>query len=682
MPVMPAYQSYPYMEPPSFVVPQTHLHLMDYRRMLNPQYYQTMAYQSRRFRYQHNSQTREMTNSEVQTEPLCRTERTASLSSTQLEASSSFPVCSSSPASSQLIPPGAALQKDNQSAELKDVTVPSTARAPTNGSFVIQTEEVRIECCATPVGLQLLHSHETTGLSHSFSQDLVQCGAALEGQAMDNASGIPEDQSERGLRSGPDIMLVGTANSGENIPALAEESAGRVCSREIQAARSKKDASVTSKTSQRELQLPFDPKYLDELRKMESMVWSAEESLIPSSESFIKNDFADSSDEKLADDAPLADGPQVREEPLAKGGLVHASEKAGLVDGPGTVEAAAERAASAEAAHEPYVLLLESSPPGEEDNEDRNETSTQDHQDSSFESLPAYLPSASWLADFESVRYRSRWPPAAQKQSRPLSRYGLDLPTRRQKADLECKGQVSVRLPERRKPKGKAERRSLSDHECCLGRSYYSHNSLSPYGSKRDRLCTRCLAKRTVCTSPGPGAESRTLKRKAVPFQQRNEPPLPTCDACMQRSKKRPLQSSSPDGGGCRRGRDTEGDSSENSCSRAGTKCRAADGIGRPNQLKRPLASKQNLLTHPAGTFSKLRERNCVCNELPCPFVTQERLLRCPHGNTIQEMDENCAVPLLLQEKWKHADPFYYQCQRGQMFVFLHYWNLTCCIFF
>ena len=643
MPVMPAYQSYPYVEPPSFVVPQTHLHLMDYRRMLNPQYYQTMAYQSRRFRYQHNSQTREMTNSEVQTEPLSGVERTASLSSSQREASSSFPFCSSSPPTNQLMSPARAHQ-DEQAAALGDLAVPSAASAPAGGSFVIQTEEVRFECCATPVGLQLLRSHESGGLSHSFSQDL---GAP----AMDRAPGLPEDQSEQGLRSCPDILLVGTPNSGEAMPPPEEESAGGVCSTETPGG--EKDAGA--------LHLAFDPEYLDELRKMESMVWSAEESLNPSSESFLRNDFADSYDEKLADEtlaAALAEGTSVPA-PDAPPSAASQADKGVLLETPASGEATAQPTASAE---EPYLLLLlEKSLPGED--EDAHEPSVLDHQDSSFESLPAYLPSASWLADFESARYRSR----LREQSRPLSRYGLDLLSRRQKAELESKGRGTLGLPaERHKARGKVDRRSLSDHECCLGRSYYSQNSCSPYDSKRDRLCTRCLARRTACPSPSPGQDSRASKRKALPFRQRNEPFLATCEACTRPSKKRPLRSSSPASGRLR-GRDTEGDSSENSSSRAGNKCRPADAIGRPR--KRPLASKQNLAPHPAGTFSKLRERNCGCAELPRQLVPRERLLRCPHGNAIQEMDENCAVPLPPQEKWKHADPCYFQCPRGQTIV-------------
>lgn len=664
---MPTYQSYPYMEPPSFVVPQTHLHLMDYRRLLNPQYYQTMAYQSRRFRYQHNGQTREMTNSEVQTEPLSGTERTTSPVSTQLEASSSFHVCSSSPPSDQPSSAAAAVQQDDQ----KDEMVP-----PTNGSFVIQTEEVRIKCCATPVGLQLLGSHEATGLSHSFSQDLVQCSSALEGHVMDNASVLPEDQSEQGLCLCPDILLVGAPGSGENVPALEEqESAGKVFPREIPT------ASATSKTLERQIQRPFDPKYLAELRKMESVVWSAEERLIPSSESFIKNDYVDASAENPAEENPKADVPAVREEPLAEGTRDGPSSPGGvLVDPNGTQEVKAEPRTSAEAADQPYLLLPDNSPPGDEDNEDRNDTSVQEHQDSSFESLPAYLPSASWLADFESVRYRNRFPTAVPKRNGPLSRCGSDLLSRRRRADLECKGQAMVGLStERDRPRGKLERRSLSDHECCLGRNHHSQNSYSSYGSKRDRLCTRCLAKQAICTSPRPGLDSRTHNKKAAPFQ-RIHPSVPTCDTCMRQSKKHPLRISSPDGG-CRPGRDSEGESSENSCSRVGTKCGTAEGIGRTKELKKPLASKQNLLVQPGGTFSKLRERNCLCTQQPCQFVPRERLFRCPHGNATHEMDENCAVSLRLQEKWKHVEPFYYHFQRGQIFVFHHCWNLTCCMF-
>eukprot|EP00066_Takifugu_rubripes_P017164 XP_011606430.1 PREDICTED: uncharacterized protein LOC105417017 isoform X1 [Takifugu rubripes] len=620
MPVMPSYQSYPYMEPPSFVVPHTHLHLMDYRRMLNPQYYQTMAYQSRRFRYQHNGQTREMTNSEVQTEPPSGAKRTSNPRTTELEASASFS-SSSSPPSSQLMSPAATVQKNDQSAALKDAMAPPATRAPTNGSFVIQTEEVRIECCTTPVGMQLLRSHETTGVSHSFSRDLVQCGSVPQDRAMDNAPGLPEDPSEQALRACPDILLVGAPNNGGKIPPLEEES-----SRDGQCG--EKGVTATSK-----IQLPFGPKYLDQLRKMESMVWSAEETLIPSSESLIKNEYPDSYDQRPAE-SPGPEGPQIRAEPPSKGNgspgpprVASEAENPVLVDTPGTLEATAQETNS----DEPYLLMLEDPPQLDEENRDGNDIGILDHQDSSFESLPAYLPSASWLADFESVRYRSRF---------PVIQNSSELPSRRRKLDPECKEPAMGHLLKQRyKPK---DRRSLSDHECCLRRNYYCENSFDP-GSKRDPLCTRCLTKRTVCASPGP--DSRALKRKAVPFRQRNDTPLPTCDACMRHSKKRPTHGCCPNVGRRRRARDAEVESSENSSSRAGSKC--PDAGRRPAGLKRPLAPKQNLVTHPPGTYP---------NEPPCQRCC------CPHGNAIQETDENCSV-LPLREKWKHVDPLCYRRQ-------------------
>lgn len=627
MPVMHNYQSYPYMEPPSFVVPHTHLHLTDYRRMLNPQYYQTMAYQSRRFRYQHNGQTREMTNSEVQTEPPSDAKRTSTPRTTELEASSSFPA-SSSPPSSQLMPPAATVQKNDQSAALKDAMAPPTTRAPTNGSFVIQTEEVRIECCATPVGMQLLRSHETTGVSHSFSRDLVQCGSVPQDDATDNAPGIPEDPSEQALRACPDILLVGTPNNGEKVPPLEGESPRDGRSGE-------KGVTVKSK-----IQLPFGPKYLEELRKMESMVWSAEETPIPSSESLLKNEYLDSYDQRPAE-SPGPGGPQIRAEPPKGNGphdpprVASEAENPVLVIPPGTMEA------TAEAADEPYLLTLEDPPQLDEENRDGNDMGILDHQDSSFESLPAYLPSASWLADFESVRYRSRF---------PVIQNSLELPSRRRKLDLECKDPTTGRLPKQRyKPK---DRRSLSDHECCLRRNCYCENSFDP-SSKRDPLCTRCLAKRTVCAPPNPGPDSRALKRKAVPFRQRNDTPLPTCDACMRHSKKQPTQGCCPSVSRRRPARDAEEESSGNSSSRTGSKC--PDAGRRPPGLKRPLAPKQNLVTHPSGAYP---------NQPPCQRCC------CPHGNAIQEMDENCAV-LPLQEKWAHVDPLCYRRQRGQIFVLL-----------
>lgn len=686
---MPNYQPNPYMEPPGFVVPHTHLHLMDYRRMLNPQYYQTMAYHSRKFRYQHNSQTREMTSSEVQTEPLSAIQRSNTQSSSAVEASCSLPVGSSdhnpgAPAS-QLFAPAVAVQKGDHSPAPKDMVPPSTTSTPPNGSFVIQTEEVRIECCTTPVGLQLLHSHETAEVSHSFSQDMVQRSSIRQGHMLqDKGVCLPADHTERALQSCPDILLVGTPNTGETIPARMESptvSAASTAGSQVAAHGDvheiEKGVSMASKNLDgRVIQLPFDPKYLDELRKMESAVWSVGETLIPSPESYgeslaavgeIPKDVLMIKEEvptkeisplvvEMEDRVPTADGPWDE--------MMSEADICPLMDDPG----AEETTVTAEVADVPYRLLLDSSPRKEDGSQHRQETNVQDHQDTSFESLPAYLPSASWLADFGNVHYCTKLPLTPKKQSRPLSSHRLDVPPRRRKLNLEYKDQPTIRKPkERYKPKGKVDRRSLSDHECCLSRNF-SENAFTTYASERDRLCSRCLAKRRICRTASPGLDGCTLKRKAVPFQQRNDTLLPTCEACKCHSKKRLMgKDSTPDVRGRHCGQDSEGESSERGSCHTEPKWRAADDPGKLGDLKRPLASKQNLVTCPAAMFPKLREKNFVCNEPQCQSAAQERLRHCPHGNAVREMDENCAAPLSLQEKWRHMDQVYltHRCQTG-----------------
>lgn len=715
MPVMPHYQPNPYMEPPGFVVPHTHLHLMDYRRMLNPQYYQTMAYHSRRFRYQHNAPAREMTSSEVQTEPLSGTQRTSTPRSSNGEASSVLPVCSSnsdtpSVATGQLLSPALAMQKGDHPLELKDTVPSSTTRTPQNGSFVIQTEEVRIECCTTPVGLQVLHSHETAEVSHRYSQDVVQCSSILQGRGVlqDDGRRLPVDQSEQSLQACPDILLVGTPSSCEKILEL-EESRNQadpvtVSSKlgsqaathgEVEETRSEKDLNMTPKNFHfKVVHLPFDPKYLEELQKMESTVWSMDETLIPSPESLIQNGLIESYDETLAAvaEVPSTEALMLREEapteevvpmiempPLAEDEL---DNMVPTMEGPGDEMVSEadmclmmdvpveEEAPEAEVTLPANLLLLENSPLKADRNQHRRETHIQDHQDTSFESLPAYLPSTSWLADFDNVYYCNKMPPTPKKQNKPLSKCGLDVPSRRRKLDLEYKEQPTVRKPkERYKPKGKVDRRSLSDHECCLSRNF-NENAFTPYASKRERLCGRCLTKRQICTSASPGLDGRILKRKAAPFQQWNDPLLPTCEACKSHSKKRLIRKgSSPDV--AHYGHDTEGESSENSSCRNGLKWRVSEDPRRLNDHKTPLASKQNLEKCPAATYPKLREKNCVCNEPQHQPVVWERLRHCPHGNAIREMDENCTMSVSPRDKWRNMDQIYltHRWQTGKQIV-------------
>lgn len=678
MPMLPHYQPNHYMEPPSFVMPHTHLHLMDYRRMLNPQYYQTMAYHTRRFRYQHNAPAREVTSSEVQTEPLSGSQRTSTPGSNTAEATG-VQVCSDAPSVPAAAPlsPALVVQTADRSVEIKDLTPPCTNRTPPNGSFLIQTEEVRIECCTTPVGLQLVHSRETAEVSHSFSQDVVQCSSIVQGGVLQDDS-----QSEQSLQVCPDILLVGTPGGGEMTPEVKESknqtdavklpfnTEPATCG-EVEKKASEKERSVTSTNFPfKVVHLPFDPKYLEELQKMESTVWSVEDTLMPSPDTLIQNVHKEFNDEMLQDDVPptlmlAEEAPTEEVVPMVEMPSLAGDEREGMASDAVCLmmdDAAAQEASElqhkAEATLVSDLISLDNSPLKFDKNQHREDTQVQSHQDTSFESLPAYLPSSSWLADFDNAYYYSKRPPTPRKQCNPTSKRGLDVPSRRRKLETEYKEQPTARKQkERYKPKGKVDRRSLSDHECCLSRNL-SENSFPLYTSKRERLCSRCLAKTRIYTSASPGLNGRDLKkRKAVPFQQWNDLLSPTCDTCKAHAKKRLVRKGSvPDVRGPHHGHDTEGESSENSCCR---KWRLAEDHRKLNTIKRPLASKQNLEKCPAVTNPKLREKNCACNEPQLHSAPWERLRHCPHGNAIREMDENCAMPISPQQKWRNMDQIY-----------------------
>ncbi|KAK2814363.1 hypothetical protein Q5P01_000592 [Channa striata] len=685
MPVMPHYQPNPCIEPPGFVVPHTHLHLMDYRRMLNPQYYQTMAYHSRRFRYQRNGPTREMTSSEVQTEPLSVTQRTSTPGSSDNDSFGVLPACSSDTSSlpsSHSLSPVLAVQKSDLSLEHKDMVPSSTM--PQNGSFVIQTEEVRIECCTTPVGLQLLHSRETAEMSHRFSQDVVQCSSVLQGHVLqDEGLCVSADESDQALQPCPDILLGGSSSTAEKILSLDESrnqmnpgASDLPSNCEFEATKSEKDPGNTSKSFDfKVVRLPFDPKCLNELQKSESKVWSMEDTLVPSPGLLIQNSCTDSPDDTVLPEVS-ADLLMVKDEaPTHDVATIEPDDMVPTLEAPGDqMVSEADSCPMMDIADEPptakvthtaevdlahNLLLLDNSPSKGDRNQHRQEANIQDHQDTSFESLPAYLPSTSWLPDFGSVYYCSKMPPPSIKQSKPQHTRGVDVPSRRRKLDLEYKKQSTAPKPkERYKPKAKADWRSLSDHECCVSRSF-NENVFSSYVSKMERLCSRCLAKYRICTSASPGLNGRSLKRKAAPFQQWNDALLPTCETCKSHNKRRLMRKgSNPDVRLSHHGHDTEGESSENSTCRTGQKWRTAEDH-KLTDFKRPLASKQNLERYPAAVGPKMKEKNCACKGQQHQPAAREKLHHFPNGKAAREMDENSALPVSFQDKWRNVDQVY-----------------------
>lgn len=639
--MLPNCQPNPYVEPPSFILPHSHLHLMDYRRVLNPQYYQTMAYHSRRFRYQ---QSRETTSSEVQTEPL----RTSTPTSGNVEVVAS--------ATSPMVP-----------APQGDRPLDSTS----NGSFVIQTEEVRIECCATPVGLQVLHSREAAEVSRSFSQEAQRGANVLHGPPLPLPSTDQSDQ--QALQVCPDILLVGSPAGGEATMMAPEEGLPATDSKGGPLVAVQENAPSPHSTF---IHLPFDANYLDELRRMESTVWSAEETLVASPE---QDKVSQSCVEKLerlaADETTMGEEMDVPAAELEVGSSA-AGEVMSEADAAQGVPAAAETQ-SADVAEAPYLLLLDKSPAKEQEQEQpRQETTVQNQQDTSFESLPAYLPSTSWLADFDHGQYTAKLPVTQLKQRTPSL---LDPACGRNKLDLDYREQsIAGRKSkvQRYKPRGKAERRSLSDHECCLGRSYNENVLASCGASRKERFCTRCLAKRRLCLAISPGGAA-TNARKPLPFQ-----PLQSCGSCKCHPDTAKTGTSPGGGAGQQRrrcGHDTEGESSENggsSCCQRSAKWRRADDSRRLGDLNRPLAAKQNLAALPppppqAAAYLKMREKGCVCGEWQLQrqqVAAWQRHRYCHHGNGIQELDENSGVQGTFLEKWRSREQMYltHRCHTGR----------------
>ncbi|XP_038160813.1 bucky ball-like [Cyprinodon tularosa] len=679
LPMMPHYQQNPYVEPPGFVVPHTHLHLMDYRRMLNQQYYHTMAYHARRFRYQHNSASKEMTSSEVQTEPLLSVHRTSTPRSSECSTNNTPGV-----STDQLQSPALTVHSEGHSSEIQEKASSSNAGTPSNSSFVIQTEEVRIECCTTPVGLQLLHSHEAAEVSHSFSQDLVQCSSLTQsGILQDEGLDLPADPSEQNPKVCPDILLVGMPHTEKaNSQKQPRNQVACVIANEAGETRSDQDLSLNSKSFHfKVVQVPFDPTYLDKLRKMESTVWSAEETFMTSPVSASNKAINDLPAEKppemlmLTTEVPTDEVIPVKEmPPLAEVELEEIIPTVGSIESmsntnicPGTCDVPLPELTKASEVTLSTTILLDNSPPESDGEQHQHETTNdQDHQDTSFESLPAYLPSTSWLSDFDHSYYCRKMPLPSIKQNRQISLHGPEVSKRRRKLDLDYKDQPNVRKPkERYKPKGKVDRQSISDHECCLSRNL-NENRFSSRRSKNERLCTRCTTKRRISTSPISVRDGRTSKRKAVPFQQWNNV-LPTCEACKSHGKGQLVRkSSNPDLCSPHYGHDTEGESSGNSSCWTGPKWRVAGNSKKLQDIKRPLASRQMVTRSPAAIPAMLRERNCAHKPEPQnQSVGWERLRHCPHGNTIQETDENCAVPVSLEEKWRSLDQLYLT-HRGQ----------------
>ncbi|XP_062335153.1 uncharacterized protein LOC134034663 isoform X6 [Osmerus eperlanus] len=296
--VIPPFQPRPYLEPPSFILPYCRQHLKVYRPG-NPNYHQTMAYHARRVHYQ-NGPTREMATSEVQTDPPAASHLPDpplpsgdGSSKGVLDNTKGGTGKAVSSSRSKYIATASTLKEDKSLAGKATGKATLATRGVPKGSFVFQTEEVRIECCSTPRGLKVLRSRQTSELTRHVSNKSLQRSSAPGRAPMPQGTGLcQEAQQERNLQTFPDDLLAGALPCGGSTgledcgshtkrglkPDSPREAADVTCGMLVP-----NDAVVTGSVEEQRkiLRLPFEMQDLGKLRRMESSVWSVE-SVAPS----------------------------------------------------------------------------------------------------------------------------------------------------------------------------------------------------------------------------------------------------------------------------------------------------------------------------------------------------------------------------------------------------------------
>ncbi|CAL8319338.1 unnamed protein product [Boreogadus saida] len=717
-----------YMEPPGYVMPQSHLHLVDYRRMLSPQYYHTLAYQSRTLGYQHGSSGRDMISSEVQTEPLSASKKSNAAASCGggVDAHNGFPQgihdCAerNDPGPAHLPPQAQSAQTGDRLVELEKTSPsPVAGKAPQKSSFVIQTEELRIECCSSAVGLEVLRSRETPEmeLAHGYAaRDLGHCGSLLTPTPVPQAvaGSAPKERLDIGQQVVPDLVLVGTDSCGATAgttPSWHEpkaqikrtdaspDSGSRVevrrgVGQETTAERGQKrstDANVGCGANDdglvKVLHMPFDLDYLDELRSMETTVWSMEETVLSSPDWMSQTTLIDSHMDTLVEEVkdpreedlmdvfaeeftmeqvvPMIEMPQSEEELLIELGSTRDAPPV-VISAPQPVGLAsadvcdAEVASTAHLVHDSGASHAHSSEsvvglPGTGD-AIQHESELTDH--TSFESLPAFLPT-----DHSNIVHLREMPQPPKKPSKSQSAHNSEEPIERRKPSKESKEAHTVQRPKAEKgDKANVNRHSVSDHECCLRRNL-NENAFPARRPRLERLCSRCLANRSGCPTVSPGSQSVQLykRRCPAPLQPWLQPGcvLPTCEACKTLARKRLTLGRGTSSDVCGSGWHDDVDA-------------AAGGATSENGSYRRVVPKWSvMLDDPrrACAESKRRlqvtsrnrpekcplafgERNCACDEHRVPGW-DGRSRRAPGtGNVVQDTDENGVLPVRSQDKW------------------------------
>ncbi|KAJ8279933.1 hypothetical protein COCON_G00069990 [Conger conger] len=524
-PVVPPFPPSPYMEAPGYVVPHAQLHLADYRRMVNPHFPLAMPYHARRFRYQQSGAPRETVNSEVQTEPPPCHDSEPCPGNDRLAGSDSGRGSSCANASSGSQNPSCE-EPERLNPEPSHPPAPARAATP-KGGYICQSEEVRIACEASPSGLKIIHSRETTTESSSVGPaapggDLVRCdvwsmssaegviplyrSSVHEGDVVSRDPSCPT-REEQCISAYPDILLMGGSPSraedlheceavGEAAkPACGSELLGSP-ERDLEAFCGRDLAPNPAKNAPfKILRLPFELQYLEDLRRLEESVWSVESLIpyVPTAEWMIQNGLV--RPEKIAAEVP--------------------------------VETAAGRSEAVPSLETSQDLALV-------------QGGSQRDSVSSVDSLPPYLPSASWLADFGNVYYYSKLPLSVQER---LTIMGApaDQPVGRKKSEKKSSVQRAVAAPPAPQKREERHRRAQKLERRERGRSALV------LGDEGQQNCASCLTKLNVPAGHKP-AVVPTVKKPRAPRgaptpspggSPKSQRPCATCDCCRGKQPAR-----------------------------------------------------------------------------------------------------------------------------------------------
>ncbi|GAA6089278.1 uncharacterized protein buc2l [Tachysurus ichikawai] len=578
--VLPPFPPASYVEAPGYILPHTQLHMVDYRRMMAPHLAPAMAYQARRFRYQHMTPSgRVMVSSEVQTEPVSSNSQQgynvvkSTQNSSESGSTDSSSVLSSVPNEDQSACPERGCSMLNKMAgDTAKIT------AVQNGGILFQAEEVRIECSGSPSAVKITHSKETTELASSADGALLQCNVgSAEDVVLRCFQPLPFGDEERKDTKDlshledpcPDILMLSCPSNGSvstlegSIVAPVEPvNSTLMVQGDPSLVKSAQDMCGNPKNIHfKILRLPLDLQCLDEFRQMEASVWSVESLMpyVPTSEWMMQNSLMTPGKQSL---------PTVMEVPAES----------------------AQQSSKSPADATPCLL-------------ETGEVIEFDGQDSmtSLESLPPFLPSASRLAEFGNAYYNK-----LSSNIQKISNFG-NLAEGQPETYQDTKVQCGPQSPNAASKKLKEEM-TIQNVLAEFGPNEDCTMTLFPESPLKhtEQMCKSCSVKHStdICSS-SPSSKVGCIKRHKVSHAHLtgNTVKGPLCATCMRAPEKKAR---------CKANRELNNKNKERSEVSENDVYPTKKCLAQLHKVQNPHLGK-HLEKCPMSLQSKLREQNCLC---------------------------------------------------------------------